>query len=167
MKKIKKSKAIKIIISVVLLCVFTELVIKPIWLPYSTYWCHMYLISSDFTSFNTAKDRLPRSLEETVEEGYAPKKSKKYYCPMKHNTLFSRSIPYTKCEFEFIFEPNQITIKIPEISCKDYPWLNRGNKELTTNKGVKTVFSPERYHSPFKAEKENFEPNDSNFPIAK
>ena len=63
--------------------------------------------------YNGKYNRLPKSLEEVVSAGFLPEKSKIYYCPVKHNRLFSKKLLYSECEYNITFDSNAVVISVP------------------------------------------------------
>ncbi len=126
--KNKKSDRTRWLLTVLIIAlwIFWEIAVEPAFLFNKTRWNHMMRVDMGFAGFNTVNNRLPVSLQEAVEKGFLPEKSKMYFCPMKHDTVFSKKLHYTDCEYEFVFEPNQVIIKIPrEIweAKKEYKWM--------------------------------------------
>ena len=70
---------------------------------------HLCAGIADFVSHS---GRLPKGLKEVVEAGYLPASSAVYECPMVHGSLRGNTIPYTKCEFDIRFEPNEVVISL-------------------------------------------------------
>jgi hypothetical protein len=87
--------------------------LKPYVLYQKTRDFNMHGIGEGIALFNGKNNRLPKDIDEVVQAGFLPEKSELYYCPVKHNSLFSKELPYWKCEFEISFDPNIVVIHIP------------------------------------------------------
>jgi len=105
-------------------------------------------ISFGIKGFNTINNRLPKNLKEVVDGGFLPEKSRLYFCPMKHHTPFSKSLPYTECEYEYEFEPNQVVIKIPDEVCEHrrFKWITDYEKELIVYKDNYLFYPSQAYY---------------------
>jgi hypothetical protein len=75
---------------------------------------HMFAIEEGVIAFNTLRNRLPTNVEEMILAQVLPKVGKIYYCPLAHESLFPKSLPYQNAEYEFRFSSEDVTIMIPE-----------------------------------------------------
>ncbi len=70
--------------------------------------------SSAISSYVAKYGKLPTSLEEMVSTGFLPERSNLYSCPILHGTRSGKVLPYTECEYTITFDPNKITMYVPE-----------------------------------------------------
>ncbi len=63
---------------------------------------------------------MPTDLEGVVREGFLPEHSPIYRCPLLHNSLGDESIPYTACEYEILFEPNEVIVRLPRAVIEEF-----------------------------------------------
>jgi hypothetical protein len=147
--KAKRKKLIIISLTAICIFIFTALSLWIYWetrlekafLVKKTRHHNMKQIFYGIAEFNTRKGRLPHNLHEVVAAGYLPKLSKIYSCPMKHHTLFDKEIPFTECEYEFSFEPNEVYIYIPEdvFNQKRFKGLYDNSRWLVVTEDIKLM----------------------------
>lgn len=140
----------KIILPVIILTIVLSLAVpsyllwnhllKPSILWDKTYYSNMKRIEGGIACYNGKYGRLPKSLDEVVSSGFLPEESDIYFCPVMHNSLFSKNISYCECEFEITFDPNIIVIRLPEkvLENKPYKSMNERSKKMEITEKIKS-----------------------------
>ena len=105
-----------IMVSAIVICswILWHFAVRPQILISKTRYAHIHHIYWAVAQFNGARHRLPKSLAEVVEAGYLPEHVTIYYSPLQHDTLFEGILPYSACEFDMSFSPDQVLISVPE-----------------------------------------------------
>ena len=87
--------------------------LKPWFVFEKTRYGNMCQIAAGIGNFATDNKRIPISLAEVVQNGYLPEQSPIYRCPLLHNSLRDKPIPYVECEFDIRLEPNEAVVSLP------------------------------------------------------
>lgn len=78
-------------------------------------YAHMERLVGAVAEYNTRHGRLPTSLRQLVAAGVLPADGEMYYSPVRHRSRRVRRLAYTECEYSLSFEPEQVTVAIPEV----------------------------------------------------
>lgn len=91
--------------------------------------------------FNSKMNRLPASLQEVVAAGLLPPQSTIYFSPMAHHSLWLRSLPYQRCEYQVTFSSDLVTIAIPErvAAQRIFAFVTQEDRSMEVSGQVKTV----------------------------
>lgn len=79
-----------------------------------TYQLHIMPLEESVIRFSTEYKRLPTSVEEMLKAGALPQRSKLYYCPIKHNSFFSKELDISETEIELVFRADEVVVKVPD-----------------------------------------------------
>ena len=72
------------------------------------------------SEYVTDRREMPTDLEDVVREGFLPEHSAIYRCPLLHNSLGDESIPYTACEYEIRFGPDEVIVRLPRAAIDEF-----------------------------------------------
>lgn len=99
-------------IAISLLC-FWQYRLKPWFVYEKARYGNMAFIAAGVSEFVIETRRMPKDLKEIIESGHLPEDSPIYECPLLHDSLKDRAIPYPACEYDVRFEPNEVVIALP------------------------------------------------------
>ena len=93
--------------------------------------------------FHDNEHRMPASLQELVQRGYLPAKSRLYVDPLQTGSMARDEIPYSQCQFEFAFSPASVTISVPDRVVAAFPYISvPQNRRSWTLSGEMAVYTP-------------------------
>lgn len=145
LKKAAAALGVLLLLAAACATAYWQLVLEPYFLANKTRYGHMARIAEGIIGFSTEKGRLPTSLEEAVLAGHLPAEGPMYFSPMQHDTvLFTRSLPYSRCEYELEFRSDKVVIRVPEAlaTSKRFAGTKKSWHTLTVGRDVKLWTAP-------------------------
>jgi len=118
--------------------------LEPVLLVNKTRYGNMLWLSWAIQEFDTKHGRLPKSLQEMVNDKSLPAEGRIYFSCMKHQSLILKKIPYEQCEFDLRFETNRVVISIPSnvFSEPRFSFMFPEKRSLNVEAGVAQVLVP-------------------------